>query len=496
MDLFIGALFLSIWHSILFWNKEIGLSAILFAIPVIYMTIKILKNKVQNKKALLLSIPVIILSSTYFIFDNSLFKVLNLFIMPLIYIIMMILATNQEIKLKGNIRKIFSIIFSPFNYFGEVVELIKSIRQKGTEKEERTYKQSNTKNIVKAIILTFIIALVIVLLLSSADKEFAKLFGNILDKILEVSIPSILIRICLMIFIFFYICSFFISMISKCSETNKENIREEKEKDPLTIYMILTVLNIIYLIFCYIQVKSLFTIENIKFSSYARQGFFQLMIVSLINILTILKATNKDLKETEKNVKYKKTMCIIMLVFTLIIIISSFVRMSLYQQNYGDTRLRILVNFSLITEIILLVPTAIYIINSKINLTKSYLIILITMYCIINLANIDYIIAKNNIDRYIETGKIDLNYLINNLRGADTINQMIRLQETNFKYSDVNDKDNNYIDKEKYVYNLQQRLNTYLSNLSQELKVTNRSFQEFNLSRWIAQNKLEDIKYN
>ena len=70
--------------------------------------------------------------------------------MPLIYIIMMILATNQEIKLKGNIRKIFSIIFSPFNYFGEVVELIKSIRQKGTEKEERTYKTACKLSIKRA----------------------------------------------------------------------------------------------------------------------------------------------------------------------------------------------------------------------------------------------------------------------------------------------------------------------------------------------------------
>ena len=33
MNLLTGALFLSIWHSILFWKQEIGISAILFAIP-------------------------------------------------------------------------------------------------------------------------------------------------------------------------------------------------------------------------------------------------------------------------------------------------------------------------------------------------------------------------------------------------------------------------------------------------------------------------------
>ena len=67
MKILIGALFLSIWHSILFWNQGIGISAVLFAIPVIYITVKLLKEKTERPKALLISIPIILLSSTYFI---------------------------------------------------------------------------------------------------------------------------------------------------------------------------------------------------------------------------------------------------------------------------------------------------------------------------------------------------------------------------------------------------------------------------------------------
>ena len=58
MEILIGALFLSIWHSILFWNKEIGISALLFAIPFILITIKLLKGKTQNQKALIISVPI------------------------------------------------------------------------------------------------------------------------------------------------------------------------------------------------------------------------------------------------------------------------------------------------------------------------------------------------------------------------------------------------------------------------------------------------------
>ena len=61
-------------------------------------------------------------------------------------------------------------------------------------------------------------------------------------------------------------------------------------------------------------------------------------------------------------------MCITMVIFTLVIIISAFARMTLYQQNYGYTRLRVLVDWALITEIILLIPTIGYILKNKIYL--------------------------------------------------------------------------------------------------------------------------------
>lgn len=205
------------------------------------------------------------------------------------------------------------------------------------------------------------------------------------------------------------------------------------------------------------------------------------MIVSLINITMILKATSKNLIETEKQQKYKKVMCMLMLVFTLLIIISSFMRMSLYQQNYGDTRLRILVDFTLITEIILLVPTAIYIMKEKINLGKAYFIIITTMYCIINFANIDYMIAKNNIDRYIETGNIDLEYLTTGLNSTDTIEELKRLRETEFKYT--KDKpQTKYIDERE---SKKEQLNRYLLVKTRELK-EDTTLPEFNLSRFMA----------
>lgn len=70
MKILIGALFLSLWQSLLFWKQDLGISVLLFTIPIIWITTKLLKGNIKNKKALLISIPIIVLSSTYFIFDK------------------------------------------------------------------------------------------------------------------------------------------------------------------------------------------------------------------------------------------------------------------------------------------------------------------------------------------------------------------------------------------------------------------------------------------
>ena len=87
------------------------------------------------------------------------------------------------------------------------------------------------------------------------------------------------VKILLIVCVFSYLLCLFDYIISRYKKEEKEEVRNNP-KDNFTIKMILTVLNIIYLIFCYIQIKSLFMRNvDINYAQYARQGFFQLMIV-------------------------------------------------------------------------------------------------------------------------------------------------------------------------------------------------------------------------
>lgn len=493
MKILIGALFLSLWQSLLFWKQDLGISVLLFTIPTVWITIKLLKGNTRNKKALLISIPIILLSSTYFIFDNLTFYLINIVLIPILYLIMVIWAIS-DFQIKSIIYKIILMIFEPLNYIGDVIRaVLKEFNPK--EKDEQIGEKKEKNNIFKAVCFTGIIALIVIGLLCSADNEFAKIFSTIFKDINIFNVSELTGRIIIIIIAFFYFAGFFMNMLDK-ENGLKEFEKDEKaeKKESYTIRMMITVLNLVYLVFCFTQIKVLFTEQNIKYSEFARKGFFQLMIVSLINIVMILKANNKNLKETEKQEKYKKTMCIVMVIFTLIIIISAFARMTLYQQNYGYTRLRILVDYTLITEIILLIPTIIYILKNKIDLIKTYFVIIITMYCLVNFINIDKIIMKNNFNRYKETGYIDLNYLME-MNNSDLIEQLLELKDTEFKYSEkaYSQSDTDKQEIQEQIGKQQRELNGYLASWKKSFNETH-TLAEFNLPKMRAKSILNNRK--
>ena len=209
---------------------------------------------------------------------------------------------------------------------------------------------------------------------------------------------------------------------------------------------------------------------TLNYAHYARQGFFQLMVVSIINLVTILIAKKRENKNESKTNKFINYMSLIMIIFTFIIVISAGVRMYFYENAYGYTLLRLLVYCTLITESIMFIPTILYILDKKINLSKSYFIIIAVIYICMNFSNFDNIIAKRNVDRYIETGKIDLYYLKKET-GADAINQILRILETS------TDVDNVKLEASKY--------------LKEKYKVLNdekMDFRDFNMSRIFARN--------
>ena len=119
-------------------------------------------------------------------------------------------------------------------------------------------------------------------------------------------------------------------------------------------------------------------------------------------------------------------MSLVMVLLTIVIIVSSFYRMNLYEAAYGYTTLRLLVYIALTTETILMIPTVMYIFNSDFNIVSSYILILLVAYMFANFINIDYLIARRNVDRFYSTNKLDVYYLQND--GTDNIPVLVDIE--------------------------------------------------------------------
>ena len=118
-----SSLFLSILQSILFWHKSPGISVILFIVATILIILYNLNEKqmINNKKGILWAIPIILLSLTYFIFNNLFFQILNVPVMFALTIIMCISITEGKISEYKFIRKILGKIFKPFSLIFEFI---------------------------------------------------------------------------------------------------------------------------------------------------------------------------------------------------------------------------------------------------------------------------------------------------------------------------------------------------------------------------------------
>lgn len=466
MDI-VGSIILAVTQSILFYGKEIGISMLLFEVicnAIVYY-ILYTKNKIVNKTGFLLMIPIILLSSTYFIFANTTFYFVNIFVILALNLIMYVVLTNEKNYLIDYLYKAIYLLKDTVVDYKEGIKLSKNKIKEKVIKNENINK-CNIKRVAISLIIIFVVVGIVLILLSSADMIFANLFSGILKtfkKINAGAVFNIIIRIICITIMYFAFLILFLKLQQK-SEYKEKSIKDVNDNFKFTIKLILIILNIVYLVFCFIQIQTLFgkidVYGSFNYAKYARSGFFQLMFVSFINFGLIL-ISNKH------NDKVMKILNLLLILFTIIIALSAMFRMYMYEMEYGLTYLRIFVYVILATEIISFIPVTIYIFNKNMDLMKSFFIIGLVSYCIVNCVSIEKIIVYKNINR--ETNHLtDYEYIYN------------IASEDSFEVLEEGLKDKN---EEEKLSILKVLLN--IANKSKKL-----SWQEFNIQKYKIRNKI------
>lgn len=465
----IGSIGVAISQSILFYGKEIGISMIIFEAILngILLYIMNRKNKIINKNGLLLLIPIILLSSTYFIFASKVFYVSNIIIIIVLNILMYAITINKKGYFSKHLYTAFRISVDSLETVNEVIEYTKE-NAKSHIKDSNGIRKVDIKKLTTSILIVLAVVGVVIILLASADSIFAEMFSGIGKIITNLNIKNIvntIIRIAIILAVYFLVLSFILKLQNQKHKEPKE-IGNISDKYEFTLKLLLIALNLVYVVFCYIQISSLFARinVNIDYATYARTGFFQLMFVSFINFAIIL-LSNKFNSKKEKIIK---VLNIFLVIFTIIIVLSSMFRMYMYEMEYGLTYLRTFVYIILLTELAIFVPTTIYIFNEKFDFIKTAFIIVLSVYCLINFINIEKIIISKNISR--KATKVPTDYVY------------IQKIATEDSYKMLEEKLKENIESDKKV-KIEKTL-LHIINNNKEMK-----WQEFNISRWKVKQK-------
>ena len=330
-------------------NIDFYFKSVMFPFLMILISSTILVKDYEkiNKKAYLLIIPIV-----FIILSNLVLKVLkgnldgtnqllNIIVLPLLISTYLFMLVRSDFKVSlENMFLVFKLF--PKNLFKNL-KFIKI----------DTKKDKNDKiiNIIFGTVIGVFISGLILALLTSADAYFDKFLSSIVTNInVDFNLWYVIKGIIYFVILFVIGINLF---------KNKEIVLKESKMSNINKTVVTTMLFIVNFVFVLFLISEISKLcgnflkvpKGYIYSSYAREGFFQLLFVTLINFGIILYLIYKtNLVKEDKKVK-----CLVLslIAFSIFLIFNSYYRMFLYIGKFGFTNLRLQVILFLFMEIIL-----------------------------------------------------------------------------------------------------------------------------------------------
>ena len=330
-------------------NIDFYFKSVMFPFLMILISSTILVKDYEgiNKKAYLLIIPIVII-----IISNLVLKVLkgnldgtnqllNIIVLPLL------ISTYLFILVRSDFKVSLENMFLVFKLFPK--NLFKNL--KFIKIDTKKDKNDKVINIIFGTIIGVFISGLILALLTSADAYF--------DKFLSIIVTNFNVDFNLWYVIKGIIYFVILFAIGINLFKNKEIALKESKMSCVNKTVVTTMLFIVNFVFVLFLISEISKLcgnflkvpKGYIYSSYAREGFFQLLFVTLINFGIILYLIYKtNLVKEDKKVKY---LVLSLIAFSIFLIFNSYYRMFLYIGRFGFTNLRLQVILFLFMEIIL-----------------------------------------------------------------------------------------------------------------------------------------------
>jgi len=360
------------------------------------------KKSAFSMSSLLLLIPIFLLSFGFLVSDSGMTQMITT-------LVLIVLIPLQLTKMSGCsladifspriIPDVFVSILKPFNFLDAP---FKAIRISRDDKKTSNHISKALIGVVCAI--PFMI--IFIWLFSGADAVFSEILSRIFE---DIDIWSIVRDLILGTAIAIFVAAWFITLRGRRTpKLNESNFGGKT--DGTAIAAFLFIINIIQLAFVAVQFAYLFSPRDslpggILVAEYARSGFFQLVWVVVISALLITTVIIIARKKENGRLPLPVSISVTILILcSYVIFASGIYRMMMYIGKHDLTVKRVFSTWLMILLALCITGAIIKLWIPKFKSLAWVCGCVIAMTLLINIVNINGVIAKYNVDQYFESG--------------------------------------------------------------------------------------------
>jgi hypothetical protein len=421
-----SALALGWAFDLLFYGQLPGLSVLLFVLFVLAVLVSLgrMDGISPRRQSLWLVVPIIFFAGMLAVRANPVLNAFNVLTCIFLLALLSYFYSAGRLERLGLIGYGFSLFIACVYALFRAAPLIPEGVNLDKLRSRSTRGTRTIMPVLRGLLLALPVAIVFIGLLASADVVFASWVGSLFS----ISLPNVqdaLWHIVIILTVAWILAGGLAFAISRRGAAENEPWESVLDTVPQKIHIgfvegavVLTVVNVIFLAFGWIQLTYLFggpaniTSEGYTYADYARRGFFELVAVSVLTMALILGLHSFTWRETRMQSNVFKSLATLMVVLTCVLLASAFDRMWLYEEAYGFTHLRLIVHVFEIWLALLFCWLVFTLWANSRKFALGAFVAVLGFLATLNLINMDSTIAERNVARFVSTGNIDSDFLM------------------------------------------------------------------------------------
>ncbi len=407
----------------LFWMKPAGVNFFIYVTLCLVTGIFLLKAdglRLAPRSSLLL-LPILFLSSMTFFRQEPLTVFLSVVMVIFLMGVFAITYLNGQWTRFGLIDYFIGYLTLFGSMLARPLGFMAEIRRDQPDVSPK--RNSNFMPIVRGIVIALPVIAIFASLLSSADPIFANRFEKFIELFNIDNLPEYIFRLVYILIFAYALAGTFLHAAQKSGDVIEEKQRFAPFLGFTESTIVLGSVVILFAVFVAIQFQYFFggqaniNIEGYTFADYARKGFGELVAVAFFSLLMLLGLGAITRRDTESQRQTFSGLGVGLVGLVLVMLVSAFQRLVLYESAYGFSRLRAYTHVFMIWLALLLVTVVVLEIMRR-ERAAGLAMVLASLGFVVSLTllNVDAFIVKQNVQREIRgttdksltQGRVDL----------------------------------------------------------------------------------------